>query len=210
MNFIADPTLVLYLPLYELDGASFASKDAYGHLCTVTGALWTPGGRSFDGSDDKIDCGNPAALQITGNLTLEAWFNMDSQTGWKRIISKDDGSSNRSYFMHTSSGALVFGIFKSNTQYDLRGSIDLRGAGWKHAVGVNDGTNLTQYIDAIEELSEVEGGIIDNDPVDLYLASRSDGVEYWKGYIGEIRIYNRALSPQEIQRNYLATKWRYK
>ena len=58
MDFIFDPSLVLYLPLYQPDGASFASRDAYGHLCTVTGALWTPQGRTFDGADDIIDLGN--------------------------------------------------------------------------------------------------------------------------------------------------------
>ena len=70
MNFIFDPYLVLYLPLYELDGASFMSKDAYGHLCTVIGALWRPNGRYFDGIDDRIDLG----IALLGNAnTLEIW-----------------------------------------------------------------------------------------------------------------------------------------
>ena len=41
MGFIFDPSLVLYLSLWKLDGDSFMSKDAYGHLCTVTGALYS-------------------------------------------------------------------------------------------------------------------------------------------------------------------------
>lgn len=36
-GFILDPRLVLYLPLWKLDGASFADHSAYGHLCTVKG-----------------------------------------------------------------------------------------------------------------------------------------------------------------------------
>ena len=32
MEFIVDPYLVLHLPLSELDGKSFMSRDAYGHL----------------------------------------------------------------------------------------------------------------------------------------------------------------------------------
>ena len=32
---------------------------------------------------------------------------------------------------------------------------------------------------------------------------------YFKGLIGDVRVYNRALTPLEIQRIYLATKWRY-
>jgi len=55
MNFVFDPSLELYLPLYELDGSSFMSKDACGHICLVTGALWGSQGRTFDGGDDYID-----------------------------------------------------------------------------------------------------------------------------------------------------------
>jgi len=51
MDFIFDPSLVLCLPLYERDGSSFPSRDTYGHLCTVTGALWRENGHYFGGLD---------------------------------------------------------------------------------------------------------------------------------------------------------------
>ncbi|MDY6835496.1 MAG: hypothetical protein SVY53_11925, partial [Chloroflexota bacterium] len=44
-----DPELRLLLPLRYLDGNSFMSRDAYGHLCTNNGTVWHLGGRSFDG-----------------------------------------------------------------------------------------------------------------------------------------------------------------
>ena len=56
-RFKLDPSLVLYLPLYELDGSSFRSRDAYGHLATVTGALWTPQGRTLMGQMTKLTAG---------------------------------------------------------------------------------------------------------------------------------------------------------
>src|SRR3990172_13167350 len=73
-KFIYDPSLVFYVPLYELDGTTFQSKDAYGHLCTVTGALWRPQGRDFDGTDDVISAPDHNALDITGTVTLISWF----------------------------------------------------------------------------------------------------------------------------------------
>ena len=33
---------------------------------------------------------------------------------------------------------------------------------------------------------------------------------YWGGVLGEVSIYNRPLSPGEIQQNYLEMKGRYK
>jgi hypothetical protein len=69
-----DPDLVLYLPLWSADlkGDSFYSKDSYAHLCTVTGALWTPQGRHFDGVDDKIAVPYHSVFQITAEVTVEA------------------------------------------------------------------------------------------------------------------------------------------
>jgi len=33
---------------------------------------------------------------------------------------------------------------------------------------------------------------------------------YLDGLLGELRLYNRGLTPLEIQHNYSATNWRYK
>ncbi|MHA1884213.1 MAG: DUF2341 domain-containing protein, partial [Promethearchaeota archaeon] len=35
------------------------------------------GSLNFDGNDEYIDCGNPTELQITGSITVEAWFKAD-------------------------------------------------------------------------------------------------------------------------------------
>ena len=63
-SFILDPALRLYLPLWKLDGNSFQSKDAYGHLATVTGATKVLQGFSFDGVDDKITIPHAATLDF--------------------------------------------------------------------------------------------------------------------------------------------------
>ena len=45
---------------------------------------------------------------------------------------------------------------------------------------------------------------------DLLIGNRSAGDKTWNDLIGEVWGYNRILTPTEIQRNYLATKWRYR
>jgi len=71
MDFIRDTNLILFLPLYELDGATIRDKSAYGRSCPVTGAAFGSQGRLFDGSDDQIDCG------VIGQPldTVEMWLN---------------------------------------------------------------------------------------------------------------------------------------
>ena len=66
---------VLYLPLWKRDGASFMSDDAYGHLCTANGCLWTPQGRRLDGTDDKLTVSAASSLDCTNALTVATWIN---------------------------------------------------------------------------------------------------------------------------------------
>jgi hypothetical protein len=42
------------------------------------------------------------------------------------------------------------------------------------------------------------------------IGRQTSGIEYWNGNIGQVSIYNRALSAAEILQNYNATKGRFR
>src|SRR5215467_13941040 len=63
------------------EGSGTTLTDLSGHNLngTIVGATWTTGGKygsalSFNGNSSYVDLGNPAALQLTGSMTLEAWI----------------------------------------------------------------------------------------------------------------------------------------
>ncbi len=205
MDLILDPSLVLYLPLYELDGASFMPRDAYGHLCTVTGALWTPRGRSFDGIDDYIACGSAPSLSNTLSLSIEAWIRGNETGRTQRIV-----NGGPAWFDQR--------ILNSN-QFQIE---ILNGAAW---VAVNGGAFakdmwyhlVSTYNDANDAVAlYVDGNIIKTGTI--VAAQRAGRVdiggfqagEYFNGRISEVRIYAKALTPVEVISKYLATEWRYK
>ena len=215
MKFIFDSSLVLYLPLHEMDGSSFMSRDAYGHLGTVTGALWRPNGRYFDGLDDGINCGHNSILDITEELTLETWV--------KLAALPDGGSANHvivgidgQYFLYQKDGGVDNG---KNIYLELWGTVthiakktgDEVSGDWEHLVlrySKSDGA-LKLYIDSAEEYSFAFAESLTTTADDLYIGGAPGEDRTIDGPIGEVRIYNRALTPGEIQSNYLATKWRY-
>jgi len=211
MDFIFDPSLVLYLPLHRLDGASFMSKDAYGHLCTVTGALWTPRGRSFDGSDDYIDCGNKGSLEITGAITIELWLNPPSAfTKNETLVSKVTGGTQdiNLYYYHAGG----YFIFVINGVWCLRlAATELTYGAWNHLVfTIIDGTtNNHAFLNGIDKATNQNAPTMTSGTSTLYIGSYIGTGEFFTGLIGEVRIYRRALTPLEAQHNYLATKWRY-
>ena len=209
-GFIRDPSLVLDLPLYKLDGASFMSKDAYGHLCTVTGALCRPNGRIFDG-DDRISVANVASLNITGTITVEAWVKADAgQSTSRSIVVKTGTSPYYFYGLRLVGSRLRMQISIDGSTYGVDVDANYTANTWTHVVGLYDGSNVKLYIDmVVQAAAPAASGAIDVGNGVLTIASWQT-LEYFEGYIGEVRIYNRGLTPLEIQHSYLATKWRYR
>ena len=70
--------LILHLPLYELNGDSFISKDDYGHACTASGAYWTSHGHYFDGVNDNVSIAHHTSLNPSAEMTHVAWIYPDS------------------------------------------------------------------------------------------------------------------------------------
>jgi len=210
MDFIFDPSLVLYLPLCELDGASFMSKDAYGHPYTVTGALWRPNGYYFDGSDDKVSIPDHPSLDVTSAVTLEAWV-WHTTGASEYMIAKRLSGSDDAYGIIESSLKVRMHMWIGDVLKALSGDTDMTIQAWNHAVATYDGSYMRIFLNgALDCTPQAQTGDIDVTVNPVTVGWGFDNATTWDGLVGEVRIYNRALTPQEIQHNYLATKWRYR
>jgi len=207
-DFIFDPSLALYLPLYLLDGGSFGDKSAYGHLCTATDSIWQPNGHYFNGTSATI---SPADLPAPNSrdITMEIWLKTSAGLGGCWILNHFESSSDE------------WGIDGSATAIRINDDIDNAGAvlysqtitagNWYHAVAVLKNLENLLYLNG----NLVGSGTSASDGWDsfggnLYIGQRGNASAWFGGTIGEVRIYSRALTPIEIQNNYLATKWRYR
>ena len=211
MDFIFDGSLVLYLPLHELDGASIVSKEAYSHLCTVTGSLWAPRGRNFDGLDDVISCGSSAVLKPNDPLTVATW------EIWINPYSPLSGATD--FFRKGN----TYEIGSSNLSTGRFGMYDFGGLGWlltadayvaatkwQHLGWVKNGTSLHLYYNGDLKETKVCSASWAATSDALLVGNNEAGTSPFRGIAGEVRIYRRALTPLEIHHNYLATKWRYR
>ena len=218
MNFVSDPSLVLYLPLYRPDGSPFMSRDAYGHLCTVTGALWRPNGRSFDG-DDFINCGQPSVLDFTPQadpFSVMAWVKTTSAAS-EAILAKgyNPGTASYQYYIFGHAAGYV-GSFLGGTY--SAGTANIKDGSW-HLVAITvpaASSGLVIYVDGnADTFSSGDGSIGgDTNGMDVLVGARrntnnANTTSFFNGSVGEVWIYSRVLTPLEIQHNYLATKWRY-
>ena len=200
MNFIFDPGLVLYLPLYELDGSSFMSRDAHGHSCMVTGAKWRPNGHYFDGVDDYINCGTNSVINMgTSDFTALAWINSDSISSLQRIFNKEQDDTHRWYWGFVSSKPYYYNK-TTVSAYSATTVNTLSGSTWYCLTLVNQRSiALKLYVNGNDDTSgsPKDGGENIDNTQDLTLGGKPpDGMRYvLSGVIGEVALYKRALTP---------------
>lgn len=211
-NFPIDG-LVLYAPLWhpELSGTPFLSKDLNAHTCTVTGATWTSLGRSFNGTSDYVNCGSGASLNLTDAVTVEAWVKPAVANAPHTIVFKDDYTDNYALWLRSAVDE-QFSFRVANTEGSWIRAGNYQANVWYHIVGTynKDGgtNNVKLYVNGVVIGQMTGTGAITTNSDNLligYIGSSS----WFKGLVGEVRIYNRALSLAEIQHNYNTTKWRY-
>jgi hypothetical protein len=213
MDLNLDPSLVLYLPLYKLDSASFISRDAYGHPAVDTGTLWTPQGRSFDGIDDLIDCGGSPAFD-SQQYTLTCWFKTTASSpgtdiGHRLInIARAAGGESKIALRLKNNVADLFWITPATLIDSVSTGVTVNNGQWHHLAGTTDGAIFTVYLDGDHKASKSSS--LHTNFYCLSIGSVHTGTGAYNGTIGEVRVYDRVLTAPEIQRDYLATKWKYR
>ena len=203
-----DPYCKLYLPLRKLDGDSFMSKDAYGHLCTNYGSLWTPQGRSFDGVDDYVDCGNKPSLDLT-KWTIEFWTRVNVNKDYNGFVIKGlDGSENWEILGQGDGTVILTTKFTDGTRGELITPADTIITGeWAHFVYTYDqaqGRRFYRNSSLIAEDTESKTPKTTTEP--LYIGNEKGVTRFLDGLIGEVCIYSRDLTLQEILCHYLVGK----
>jgi len=206
---------VLYLPLWrpDLRGSVFKSIDPYGHTATVTGATKVALGRDFDGSDDLINLGKPAVFTGMSALTVGFWFyRATAFSGTSYVINNDSDTDRRSYALGlTPTNAYGWVVNSSGTLEDVSAALTYAGS-WHFVVMTYDGAGLELYADGskISPGTDSLTGTVRANTTDSFELMRSSRTStYFSGSVGEVIIYNRALTLQEIQYIYNLTKGRY-
>lgn len=211
-NGLSTPPIgcVLHLPGLPGGGSKIYDRSPYGNIGTITGAVWKrlPSGLcvlGFDGEDDYVDCGAGVSLDLT-DMTLMAWIKADNVTGEHHISHKGgSGSARVNYRFEVVDGYLRLnmldaGGWHANTDTAISLSTDT----WYLATVTYDGSNVRFYVDAVEGDAPAETTTPPTATESLTIGAYSWGgyTMEWDGFIGLVRIYNRALNALEIQNHF--------
>lgn len=173
----------------------------------------------FDGIDDMVDIGNPAAVQLSaGTFTVSTWVNFDAlshppginpggppgdmmminkmvpggpnEDGWF-LIKQDD---NHFWF---SFGAPGNGA-QPHVPTTVRSTTVATTGAWYLVAGVLDATTFSVYVNGVLEASKARPAFVDTQTANLTLGAHP-GYGRVNGFMDEVQLYNRALTAAEIQ-----------
>lgn len=144
-------------------------------------------------------------------ITVEAWVRVDKPIAWGGILSvaQDNGEYEKGFILgyrDNRFGFAVNGTGGPDVLTWITAPTPFNERGWHHVVGTYDGKRIRLYVDGkgVQE-STVQSGPIQY-PTDAFyhLGAYRDDDEYFRlnGALNEVRLYNIALSPKEISRNY--------
>lgn len=155
----------------------------------------------FDGSDDYVRIEDSSSLDVINGISLVAWINFESG-GYKnpRIIHKQYAYD--LFTQGTGDSRMVrFSLNNSVAGEEIIvNSTNLVNSGsWNFVVGTYDGSSVKLYINGALEVEESYSFDIRNSSYHVEIGRNSyNQTDDFKGYIDDVRIYDRALSRDEI------------
>ena len=163
----------------------------------------------LDGSNDYIN-GNVTSFDLTGDLSAEVWFNLSATAGdWVRLIGKGD-VSNRTFgfWYNNTEQCFLFQRYGTSNNVSSTYSITVQTNIWYHVILTSNGSTHKLYLNGADVQTQTGSGPFLSTSNTLKIGY-GDIHTYHNGRIGLYRIYNRALTAQEVLQNYNATKKRY-
>lgn len=198
--------LVLHHSYDEGQGTVATDTSGNGHDGEISNPEWVDGkfGKSLqfggEGSDAFVTVESTPVLNVN-ECTFMAWINAEHWDGTRQIVGKSvhGGCTGRTQYGLFSEG----GVFK--LRFETEGGradieTDLPPTGeWIHVAFTNDGETATIYIDgeAVAE-GELPGPLSTNDDP-WRIGQDCERLNYvFAGKIDEVRLWNRALSTEDI------------
>lgn len=198
-------------------GTTAADSSGNGNAGTLlNGPAWAAGSRnsglSFDGINDVVNAGSGPTLDNLPAVTVMAWMKPDSvgENGYGRLAQKGNGTLPTAGFRLFLGGtnSIRFAAGYTTTSLERRSASNAATIGqWQHVAATWDGTSAGSGVRLYKDGVEVSyattingaGARGDDSAANLWIGNNDAGNRTFSGGLDEVKVYNRVLSPTEIQ-----------
>jgi hypothetical protein len=203
--------LVGWWPLDEGTGLVAHDISGQGNNGTWSGVPSSPNGTYyttgvigsyagyFDGSDNELTIGTQPVYEFTGPLTVSAWVNTVASG---TILTMQNGGDN-GYNLAVNYGVIRFCVYANTTEQCVGGGqYPLSSPAWTYFTAVFDGSNISVYANGVVVASSPAATPTASTGPLVFGVAQRGGYSNFIGSLDDIRIYNRALSANEISSLY--------
>lgn len=205
---------------YPGSGTVWTDRSGLGNNGTLVNAVGydsaNKGNLVFDGVNDYVNLSPSSVIQnLTTNFTISAIVRTNVSGGQYAIFTKGNNYG-QGWTLYLRQGP-QFSFIGTNVSNQISGIIatpsgEILTNTWYFVTYTYNGSSVIGYVNGqqktIAALSSFVFTSTGTNPIiagDSTLASPT----LWNGNIAQVSLYNRALSPQEIQQNFEATRSRF-
>lgn len=189
-------------------------------LNTPTFSNLNGGSLNFDGVNEGGQISSNSLIN-SSTITIDTWIRLDTGFNGGQIVARDDTSNTGNFtasrvFQWTIGGDRKMNIVLFNSSNSIifihyREDYIFQNSTWYNLVLVVGNGTLSAYNNSEYFFNTTFSGTFNtSSPIPLYIATREERLlACINADIPIVRYYNRALSKEEIQQNYNATKGRF-
>ncbi|MEM2125565.1 MAG: LamG-like jellyroll fold domain-containing protein, partial [Candidatus Methanosuratincola sp.] len=209
-----DQALVGFWNFDEGSGGMAYDSSGHGNNGTVYGAAWASGkwdgALHFDGDGDYVNCGNDETLDPTEAATIEAWVFLDqlpSTAGHIMEIASRSGSGTDLDLQIETDNRFKFFVGPGAPNVAVSNTV-AQANRWYHVAGTYVANRTVSiYINGVLEKTTPISIARNTNVYDFCIGQSC----YWygrffNGTIDEVKIYSRALTPEEIWAEYASVR----
>jgi hypothetical protein len=197
--------LIGWWMLDEGTGTTVADSSGAGHdgFFVDSTPEWVPGmyGKAlkFDGTD-KVEIPDHQDFHLTDSMSVALWMQPEAeQTNSAKLFIKQKTGQYPYSLQYDDTAQGLFATINASTRYDTAPHIPNFPGEWAHMCFTFDGSILILYKDGEEVASVGTTGQLQQNDLSLSIGCRLDYDQNFNGIIDDVRLFNRALTPEEIK-----------
>ncbi|MGE5293878.1 MAG: LamG-like jellyroll fold domain-containing protein [Solirubrobacterales bacterium] len=196
----ATTNLVGYYTFDEGSGTKVGDSSGKGHNGTTQGTPeWVAGkiggAMNFGGDGDWVDLGNPADWPAGAEpRSMCAWLKTEDLTAtFHFAVAYGSPATPQAMFLGLNGSGLYGGAYGDDLVVSNFWELGV----WHHIALTYDGTTARLYADGIEVASAAKNWNLVRSLARIG-QQVNEANEFWDGAVDDVRIYNKALSPEEV------------
>lgn len=167
---------------------------------------------SFNGADTTVSVSTSTTVNVTSAITLAVWVRTSATNDASGIVYKVASNSGYKMSFDVSGGVRADFYNDASAISPIYSATNVEDNNWHFVVATYDGSTAKIYVDGVVGGTAPTGsGYVtgtNNTNTSLVIGNDSSAVNrYYNGLLDDVRVYNRALTSNEIQRIYESSRF---